>query len=113
MAIASNLIVLQEARRLVVLCRQIKIPPGFGDIRVQLDKATVSTASNIAEGAASGSDRRYAAHVKIARGSVNEAEVQLLILGDCEIISHEHEAIELSQRIGKRLTCLLRRLQPG
>jgi four helix bundle protein len=68
-------------------------------------------ASNICEGAGSGSDRQFACYCKVARASANEAQGQVLVLSDLGVVEAGHPALVLSDRIGRRLSCLIRRLE--
>ena len=111
MADKNQLVVYQEARELLRLVAQISDGVRFGDLANQMRRSGISVVSNIAEGAGSGSDRSFARFVKIARGSVNELEVQLEMASDLGV--DVHGSIFLASVVGKRLTCLLRRLEPG
>jgi four helix bundle protein len=74
----------------------------------QMRRASVSVASNIAEGSARGTKRDFRQFVKLARGSNCELQTQLviskrLLFGDAE----RCEAVEdLSQEVGKMLSGL-------
>jgi four helix bundle protein len=113
MADINKLIVFQEARELVRMVHPITERVAFGDLGNQIRRAAISVASNICEGAGSGSDRQFARYCRLARASVNEAQGQLQILGDLGAIDGDHPAIVLSDRIGRRLSCLIKRLEPG
>jgi four helix bundle protein len=113
MANINQLIVYQETRELIRLVQPITEGHAFGDLNNQIRRAVISVASNICEGAGSGSDRQFSRYCKLARASVNEAMGQLQILGDLGIIDAQHPSIALSDRIGRRLSCLIRRLEPG
>ena len=113
MANINTLIVYHEARELIREVQPITKKVGFGDLSSQVRRAVVSIASNICEGAGSGSDKQFARYCRLARGSANEAQGQLQILSDLGIIDMDHPAIALSDRIGRRLTCLIKRLDPG
>ena len=77
-----SLLVWQEGMNIVELVYQITstFPSSekFGLIS-QMQRCAVSIPSNIAEGAARGSDKEFARFLKIARGSLSELETQLLI----------------------------------
>jgi four helix bundle protein len=74
----------------------------------QMRRASVSVASNIAEGSARGTKRDFRQFVKVARGSNCELQTQLVLsrrlrFGDAE----RCEAVEnLSQEVGKMLNGL-------
>ena len=74
----------------------------------QMRRASVSIASNIAEGSARGTKRDFRQFVKLARGSNCELQTQLVIareLGFGE--GSKRERLEaLSQEIGKMLSAL-------
>ena len=78
----------------------------------QLRRCIVSVPSNIAEGHGRGSRKDYAQFVSIAKGSLMEAETQLLIavrLGYLES-SRIEEVISLIREIEKMLSTLRRKL---
>ncbi len=56
---------------------------------VQMRRAVVSIASNIAEGSARRSNKEFAQFLYIAAGSASELETQLLISCEVGIISHK------------------------
>ena len=60
----------------------------FG-LTAQLRRAAVSVPSNIAEGAARGSDKEFGQFLIIARGSISEIETQLLIAKDLVYLSED------------------------
>ena len=113
MANINDLIVFQEARELVRLIQPITKEVGFGDLGNQIRRAVISIASNICEGAGSGYDKQFARYCKLARASANEAQGQLLLLADLGLIADDDDAIVISDRIGRRLSCFIRRLEPG
>lgn len=53
----------------------------FG-LTAQIRRAAVSVISNLAEGCGRGTDRELARYCRIARGSVNELECQILLARD-------------------------------
>jgi four helix bundle protein len=111
MANINNLVVYQESRELVRMIRPITEGVRFGDLGNQVRRAVISIVSNVCEGAGSGSDRQFARYCRIARSSANEAQGQLQILADPDLIGPNHPSIGLCDRIGRRLSCLIRRLE--
>lgn len=74
----------------------------------QMRRASVSVASNIAEGSARGTKRDFRQFVKLARGSNCELQTQLVIAGQLGFGNRRKcEKLEgLSQEIGKMLSGL-------
>src|SRR5579859_7936126 len=71
-------------------------------------RATISVASNIAEGSARGTKRNFRQFVKLARGSNCELQTQLVIarqLGFGNKVSYE-KVEALSAEVGKMLSAL-------
>ena len=113
MALINNLAVFQDARQLIRITRPLTTEICYGDLGNQMRRAALSVASNICEGAGSGSDKQFARYLAIARASVNELNGQLLIASDLGYIELNHEAVALADRLGRRLTCFIRRLRGG
>ena len=84
----------------------------FG-LRMQLRRSAVSVASNIAEGHGRSSRGEYARFVLIARGSLKEAETQLLLSQRLRFLTPERTELLLvvAGRINRLLTGLRRRLK--
>ena len=115
MADFKKLTVWQKARKLAVAtiraCEEISGSTG-SIVRNQLVRAIMSVPSNIAEGSAKKSDRDFARYVRIALGSVTEAENHLIISTDLELIDQERFSALNSQieDVRKMLTGLEKRL---
>lgn len=84
----------------------------FG-LRMQVRRSAVSVASNIAEGHGRTTSREYARFVLIARGSLKEAETQILLSQRLGYLSANQvdELLTLANRINRLLTGLRRRLR--
>jgi four helix bundle protein len=84
----------------------------FG-LRMQLRRAAVSVAANVAEGHGRSSRRDYARFVLIARGSLKEAETLLLLSVRLGFMRNDiaEELLSVAGRINRLLTGLRRRLQ--
>ena len=113
MGIVTNLTIFTEARELVRQTGRLAADITFGDLANQMRRTALSVASNICEGAGSGSDRQFARYLGIARGSVNELHGQLLIAADLGHLDEQAPIIALADRLGRRLTCFIRRLRSG
>ena len=83
----------------------------FG-LTAQVRRASVSVASNIAEGYGRSHRGDYIHHLSIARGSLCELETQLIIAGRLKYITKADakNAWTLSQDLGKMLLAMLRKL---
>jgi four helix bundle protein len=80
-----ELTVWEKTHELVLeVYRVSKVFPSDGryGLTVQLRRAVVSVASNIAEGCGRGSDKDFSRFLGIAAGSASEAEYQLLLARD-------------------------------
>lgn len=71
----------------------------------QIDKSSISISSNIAEGAGKGSVKDYQNYLRIAKGSSNELETQLLLAKNRRLIS-----IETYDRVNSKLVLIKRKL---
>src|SRR3954470_2838498 len=83
----------------------------FG-LRLQIRRSAVSIASNIAEGHGRSNKREYARFVLIARGSLKEAETQILLAKRLNFFSEQagENLLVLTSRLNRLLTGLRRRL---
>ncbi len=64
----------------------------------QIQRASVSVPSNIAEGAAKQSDKEYLKHLYIALGSLSEIETQIIIANNLGYIKKE-DSIVIEEQI--------------
>jgi four helix bundle protein len=76
----------------------------------QMRRAAVSIPSNIAEGAGRNSTKEFLNFIGISRGSLAELETQLQLAVMLGFASPDHQAFELSNDTGKRLTGLHKKL---
>jgi four helix bundle protein len=83
----------------------------FG-LTVQLRRAAVSVASNIAEGCGRDGERDFARFLSIAAGSASEVEYQLLLARDLGYLSDElHRQLDAqNNQIKRMLNSLIRKL---
>jgi four helix bundle protein len=84
----------------------------FG-LRLQLRRAAISVASNIAEGHGRSSKREFARYTLIARGSLKEAETQVILSERLGYLSasQSERLLGFAARINRLITGLRRRLQ--
>lgn len=75
----------------------------------QIRRAVVSILSNIAEGFGRGSDREFVHFLRIAKGSTNEVETQILISEDLQYVSPDdvQAALSLCNEIVRMLGTLI------
>ena len=111
----QDLIVWQKSMEMVKLIYSLtkRLPKeetyGLSD---QLRRAAVSIPSNIAEGAGRFNTKDYVHFLRIARGSKNEIETQLLICEQLGYLSKEDISVslQLCDEIGKMLNAMLLKL---
>ena len=77
----------------------------------QMKRSAVSIASNIAEGAARGSDKEFIKFINYSIGSASELETQLLIAKNQDYISNIDKTIKSICIIRKKLCGLIRFLK--
>lgn len=80
-------------------------------LSVQMRKASISVASNIAEGAARGSRAESLRFLNIARGSLSELETQVHITAQLGLIDTAANLEEELAEVGRLLSALDRRLR--
>ena len=93
------------------LCRSFPSHEKYG-LANQLQRASVSIASNIAEGAARESEKEFAHFLQVSLGSAYEVETQLVIAHKLSYISDTqlNNQIPKLHSIEKRLTEIIKRL---
>jgi|SRR5579872_712586 four helix bundle protein len=79
-------------------------------LTVQLRRAAVSIASNIAEGKGRSSDKELLHFLSNAKGSLFEVETQVMIVASLEYMTHSQSEELLSQtaEVGKLLSGLMK-----
>ena len=77
----------------------------------QIRRAAVSVPSNIAEGAARGSDAGFRRFLYIARGSLSEVETQLLIAQSLNFVTEIVETQNLIEQTFAQLGRLIKHLE--
>ncbi|WP_319524657.1 four helix bundle protein [uncultured Desulfosarcina sp.] len=77
----------------------------------QLRRAAVSIPSNIAEGAARGSDKEFLYFLNIASGSLAEVETQIIIAKRLGCVTTEEQILESVTTIRKMLAGLIKYLK--
>jgi four helix bundle protein len=91
----QDLVVWQKAMDFVVevykLTRRFPREATYG-LTNQLRRAAVSVPSNIAEGQGRGVGQAFCHHVRIAQGSLQEVETQLLIAGRLKYVTEDERA---------------------
>lgn len=109
----NKLRVFQQARKnLVSISEVLRSIQNFGDIRNQIQRASISVVSNIAEGAGSDSNKQFIKFLNIARGSNNECYVQILILMDVGELRGSKDLLDDICYVGKMLTRLIKSNSP-
>ena len=81
----------------------------------QIRRSTVSVSSNIAEGQGRGVGKEFAKHLRIARGSLQELETQLLIARRLQYVTDGELAsvMQIAQEVGRLSRGLQNSLKPA
>ena len=112
----KELVVWQKAMKLTtiiyLLTKKLPKDETYGIIS-QMRRATVSIASNIAEGQDRYSEKEFAQFLSIARGSKAELETQLYVCVNVGYLAEEdiHEALSLIKEIGNMLSALIKKFK--
>lgn len=107
----EKLDVWQDARELVVtiykLCQSLPVNERFG-LSSQMQRASVSIVSNIAEGVSRNSSKEKCRFLEVAYGSAIEVYCQLIVIKDLCYISEEEYGIVSAkiQRITNKVNAL-------
>ena len=96
-------------RQVHLLTRTLPREEQFG-LGAQLRRAAVSIPSNIAEGNGRQGRGEYLRFLRVARGSLQELETQLLIAGDLGYIPADRvqQALDLADEVSRMLSGLIR-----
>ena len=112
----EKLDVWQDARELVVtiykLCQTLPANERFG-LSSQMQRASVSIVSNIAEGVSRNSSKEKCRFLEVAYGSAIEVYCQLIVIKDLCYISEEEYGIVSAkiQRITNKVNALSKSIQ--
>lgn len=112
----EKLDVWQDARELVVtiykLCQSLPANERFG-LSSQMQRASVSIVSNIAEGVSRNSTKEKCRFLEVAYGSAIEVYCQLIVIKDLCYISEEEYGIVSAkiQRITNKVNALSKSIQ--
>ena len=109
----EKLVVWKRSKDLAVrICRSLRGCRDYS-LRDQIQRASVSVSSNIAEGMERNTKAEYRNFLGIAKGSAGEVRTQLWILRDLEHIAHDdaYAMIAECEEISKMLHGLIRSLQ--
>jgi four helix bundle protein len=105
-----DLIVWQKAialaKQVYKATRAMPVEEKFG-LTVQMRRAAVSIASNIAEGNARQTIRDYLQFLAIARGSLAELETQIIIAGELTMIRDSSGVLAAIQEVRRILQALM------
>ena len=112
----EDLNVWRLAREMVVSIYRITENKGFKNdfgLRNQIQRASVSVLSNIAEGFEYGSDAEFWRYLQIAKGSIGEVRAQLYVAVDLSYIGKdEFELIyNEAENISKMISSLMKYLK--
>jgi four helix bundle protein len=99
----------EAAYRLVAKLRRI----GANGLADQMWRSAISVPANIAEGYGRGSARAYAQFLKIARGSLNELETEILLARRIYLldVNQTEPLISSIERVSKMLNALIKSLR--
>ena len=109
--VVPRLLAWQEAMRLVKLIYNLTLSFPKDEIfglTSQVKRAAVSIPSNIAEGAARGTDKEFLHFLHIARGSLSEVETQVLLARDLGFTSETSEGEHQIEKVFGLLGGLIR-----
>lgn len=112
----SKIVAWQKADALVALVHHVvealPVDERFG-LATQMERAAVSLASNIAEGAGRWSDAEFERYLSIASGSASELRYQLELVNRFWPSAEAGDAVERAREVKKMLWSLRRASQRG
>ena len=81
----------------------------------QVQRASLSIPSNIAEGCGRRTRSDYVRHLSMANGSLLELETQLLLIGRLKLLQPDDlsRALSLTIEVGRMLSGVIRKLKEG
>lgn len=100
---------MESAKAAYQMTATVPVEERYG-LSQQMRRAAVSMPSNIAEGAGRNSAKEFLNFIGISRGSLAELEIQLQLAVVLGFAAPDHQAFELANDTGKRLTGLPKKL---
>jgi four helix bundle protein len=100
---------MQLVKAIYELTARFPVEERYG-LAQQMRRAAVSIPSNIAEGAGRNGAKEYLHFIGIARGSLAELETQLQLAVMLKFTLPNHPVFDLSDRTGKLMTGLYKKL---
>ncbi len=94
-------------KRIYILTESFPKHERFG-LSSQMQRSAVSTASNIAEGAARNSDKDFLKFLHYSLGSLSELKTQVIIAGELNYTSSKDEIVGSISILRKQLSGLIR-----
>jgi four helix bundle protein len=91
---------IELVKQVYLLSKNLPENERFGLIS-QLQRASVSYPSNVAEGSSRNSDLEFKRFLEIALGSLFEIETQLIIIKELQYLKNENELLSLLKNISE------------
>lgn len=103
---------IEIAKKIYLLTEQFPNAEKYGLVS-QIQRAAVSIASNIAEGASRESEKEFSHYLQIALGSAFEVETQLIIAQEIVYIKAEDsiKLLEKLQTLQKQISALITKIK--